>query len=304
MASSAASPPRAVMPTYMIYGTAWKKERTAELVYQAIKAGFRAIDTAHIKKHYDEAGAGEGIRRAVAEGLVKRTDLWIQTKFTLGDDAFADTARYPTLTSQVDASIAESLRNLCTPDREPAYIDCLILHSPLPSLVDFVEVWFAMVSHYKSGAVRTLGVSNVDLKDLVSQFSGAFRVAVVQNRFSRGLDKEHRWDEAVRSWCHDQGVAYQGFWTLTANSDVWGNGGATDPEQCVAALAERAKISPATAWYVLLFKMGVVVLNGTSSEEHMRDDLAGLDTVKTSVPPSIMQEFVADCSKLTHTSWR
>ncbi len=60
-----------------IYGTAWKKERTADLVYQAIKAGFRAIDTAAQPKHYNEKGVGEGIRRAIEEGIVKREDLFV-----------------------------------------------------------------------------------------------------------------------------------------------------------------------------------------------------------------------------------
>ena len=66
----------AAMPV-MLYGTAWKKERTADFVYQAIKAGFRGIDTAHMKRHYDEAGTGEGIRRAIRDGLVTREDLWV-----------------------------------------------------------------------------------------------------------------------------------------------------------------------------------------------------------------------------------
>jgi len=66
----------AKMPT-MVYGTAWKKERTADLVYEAIKAGFHGIDTAAMKRHYDEAGTGEGIRRAIQDGLVTRENLWV-----------------------------------------------------------------------------------------------------------------------------------------------------------------------------------------------------------------------------------
>jgi hypothetical protein len=71
------TPPRptAVMPA-MMYGTAWKKDRTADLVYEAIKAGFRGIDTAAMKRHYDEALVGEGIRRAIREGIVTRGDLF------------------------------------------------------------------------------------------------------------------------------------------------------------------------------------------------------------------------------------
>lgn len=61
-----------------IYGTAWKKDRTGELVYQALKAGFRGIDTAAQPKHYQEALVGDGIRRAIAEGIVKREELYVR----------------------------------------------------------------------------------------------------------------------------------------------------------------------------------------------------------------------------------
>jgi hypothetical protein len=60
-----------------IYGTAWKKERTADLVYQAIKSGFRAIDTAAQPRHYQENLAGEGIRRAINEKIVRREELHV-----------------------------------------------------------------------------------------------------------------------------------------------------------------------------------------------------------------------------------
>jgi hypothetical protein len=60
-----------------IYGTAWKKERTENLVYQAIHAGFRAIDTAAQPKHYREDLVGKGIERTIREGFVKREDLYV-----------------------------------------------------------------------------------------------------------------------------------------------------------------------------------------------------------------------------------
>lgn len=72
-----------------------KKERTTELVVQAIKLGLRGIDTAcqpkvgpfacynvkNIdKKHYREDLVGAALKQVFAEGIVKREDLWIQTK--------------------------------------------------------------------------------------------------------------------------------------------------------------------------------------------------------------------------------
>jgi hypothetical protein len=61
----------------LIYGTAWKKDRTADLVYKALGAGFRAVDTAAQPKHYREDLVGDGIRRAIREGIVKREDLYV-----------------------------------------------------------------------------------------------------------------------------------------------------------------------------------------------------------------------------------
>lgn len=60
-----------------MYGTAWKKQQTATLVYQAIKAGFRGIDTAAQPRHYQENLVGEGIRKAIEEGIVKRKELFV-----------------------------------------------------------------------------------------------------------------------------------------------------------------------------------------------------------------------------------
>lgn len=61
----------------LVYGTAWKKEQTADLVYKAIRAGFRAIDTAAQPKHYREDLVGSGIRRAIREGIVRRDELYV-----------------------------------------------------------------------------------------------------------------------------------------------------------------------------------------------------------------------------------
>ena len=44
-----------------LYGTAWKEDRTAALSELALRAGFRGIDTANQRRHYLEAGVGEGI---------------------------------------------------------------------------------------------------------------------------------------------------------------------------------------------------------------------------------------------------
>lgn len=61
----------------LFYGTAWKGEDTADLVYSAIKAGFRSIATAAQPKHYREDLVGEGVRRAIQEKIVNRKELYV-----------------------------------------------------------------------------------------------------------------------------------------------------------------------------------------------------------------------------------
>jgi diketogulonate reductase-like aldo/keto reductase len=51
-------------------------------VYLAVSNGFRAVDTACQPKHYNEAGVGQGLRKLYADGIIRREELFIQTKFT------------------------------------------------------------------------------------------------------------------------------------------------------------------------------------------------------------------------------
>jgi len=246
----------------IIYGTAWKKERTARLVTTALEIGFRGIDTACQPRHYDEPGVGAGIAAALGPGL-DRTDIYLQTKFTpLGGH---DPQRIPydpdaSLPEQVLESCGVSLRNLRT-----GYLDCLILHSPLPTLRQTFEAWYAMESLVKDGRVRQLGISNCYRLDLLQAlYEGAHvKPAVVQNRFY----EQTRYDRDIRAWCRRQNVIYQSFWTLTANPHVL----ASDTVQALAAKHRR------TAPQILfryLTQIGVVPLTGTSSVQHMREDLA------------------------------
>jgi len=73
---------RPLMPPSIIYGTAWKEDRTRALTSQAIDYGFRAFDTANQRKHYVEEAVGVAIQEALSSGIVTREELFIQTKFT------------------------------------------------------------------------------------------------------------------------------------------------------------------------------------------------------------------------------
>src|SRR5260370_34209257 len=65
----------AILPSpAFLYGTAWKEDRTASLTELALRSGFRGIDTANQRRHYFEAGVGEGLAAAYRAGIATRSD--------------------------------------------------------------------------------------------------------------------------------------------------------------------------------------------------------------------------------------
>ncbi|KAJ5649204.1 uncharacterized protein N7484_002927 [Penicillium longicatenatum] len=255
-----------------LYGTAWKKDRTADLVYNAVNAGFRGIDTAAQPRHYQEPLVGDGIRRAIADGVVRREELYVQTKFSPISAQDPDNMPYDanaSLTEQVHASIKSSLYNL-RPSADPssvgeAYIDTVVVHSPLRTIEQTIEVWEALET-YVPHKIRNLGISNCPLPVLQALYTSPVvkvKPAVVQNRFY----EDTLYDVPLRSFCRDNDIIYQSFWTLTANPELL----RSEPVQKLAAYVG---ISPAAALYALVMGLGnITVLNGTKNETRMAEDL-------------------------------
>jgi diketogulonate reductase-like aldo/keto reductase len=260
------APRPAGVPDFL-YGTAWKEDRTPALTELALRMGFRGIDTANQRRHYFEAGVGEGLAAAYRAGIVTRDDLFLQTKFTYrgGQDHRLPYDPGAALSRQVAQSMASSLDHLGT-DR----VDSYVLHGPASGhgwSNDDAEVWAAMVEERAAGRTRLLGVSNVSLRHLEQMAtSGAEPPAFVQNRCFARLG----WDRAVRAFCREQRIVYQGFSLLTANPEVL-------MQPLVADIAARAPATRAQVVFRFAQAIGILPLTGTASPEHMAQDLASRD---------------------------
>ena len=249
----------------LIYGTAWKKTDTADLVEQALLAGFRGIDTACQPKHYDEALVGVALQRVNQQGI-PRENLYLQTKFT--SLSGQDPARVPYDKSapvdvQVAQSFATSQHNLQTD-----YVDGLILHSPYSTHAKTLHAWRAMESIQQAGGARQLGISNCyDLTVLQTLYKQAHvKPAIVQNRFY----KDTGYDVALRQWCSAHGIIYQSFWSLTANPHILNSTTLQD-------LATQYHKTVAQLFFRYLHQLGIVPLTGTKSPQHIQDDLGIFD---------------------------
>ncbi|HRE30937.1 MAG TPA: aldo/keto reductase, partial [Candidatus Berkiella sp.] len=243
-------------------GTAWKKEQTVTLVVQAVKNGFRGIDTACQPKHYNELGVGQALKALQILGIT-REQLFLQTKFTAVQGQDPNTIPYDPrapLYEQVMQSFAVSKKNLGTET-----IDSFVLHSPLNTHRDTMEVWKAMEDLYESSGVKQLGISNCyDIQSMQRLYEAAnIKPAVLQNRFY----KETNYDKELRQWCTKYNVVYQSFWTLTANLELLQSSVITE----IAALHNK---TPAQILFRYLSQVGVIVLTGTTSLTHMNEDLS------------------------------
>lgn len=262
----------------LLYGTAWKKDRTADLVTSAVKYGFRGIDTACQPKHYNEAGVGEAILRLSSEGI-SRKDLYIQTKFTPvnGQDPLnIPYDRKAPLSEQVAQSFEVSKHNLGVD-----YVDGLILHSPLENIERTLIAWQAMEQIYKLGGTKLIGISNCYDVDLFKRMYEAAHIkpAVIQNRFYSDTD----YDNELRKWCREKKIIYQSFWTLTANPHIL----SSEPVQKAAYTYQK---TPAQVLFRVLVDIGIVPLTGTCSEKHMKEDLEIFDF---NLPVPVIQEISA-----------
>ena len=251
----------------ILYGTAWKDERTRELTALALANGFSGIDTANQRRHYHEAAVGDALSDSFARGLRSRQDLFLQTKFTYAE---SQDHRIPydlnaRLSTQVEQSFEQSLKNLKTD-----YVDSYLLHGPSRGEALGTadrEVWRSLELLHRSGRARQIGVSNVCLKQLVELYRYAkVKPSVVQNRC---LAKNH-WDGEIRAFCHANGICYQGFSLLSGNRRELA-------QPAVLRIVARTGKSLAQVVFRFAMRIGIVPLTGTTSLGHMRDSLACLD---------------------------
>lgn len=246
-----------------LYGTAWKEDRTQELVVQALHAGFIGIDTANQRKHYYEEGVGLGIQHFLNESPMTREDLFIQTKFTFaaGQDERKPYNEEDSFKNQVTQSFASSLNHLQT-----EYIDSYVLHGPYYSRglspIDW-EVWEAMEQFVREGKVRFLGISNVSMSQLVELYKGAsIKPTFVQNRCFAIT----QWDQQIRDFCAEHELIYQGFSLLTANHPYL-------LQPIIQSIAAKYKKTIPQVIFHFAKEIGMLPLTGTTNPQHMDEDL-------------------------------
>src|SRR5205814_4214097 len=125
------------------------------------------------------------------------------------------------------------------------------------------ETWQAMERLHEAGKTRLLGVSNVNLGQLHELYTGATtKPAIVQNRCFAAMG----WDRAVRQFCIERDILYQGFSLLTANREALRH-------RRVHEMASRTGRTVPQVIFRFALQIGMTPLTGTTSAAHMAEDL-------------------------------
>ncbi len=267
----------------------WKIEnsQTAEMVYESIKQGYRHLDSAC--DYGNEREVGEGIARAIADGLCTREELWITSKLW---NTFHRAKHVPT-------AIGKTLADLGLD-----YLDLYLVHFPIAlkhvpieeryppgwifdpdaespcleaDVVPIAETWQAMEALHVEGKAKHIGVCNFGtslLRDLLSYAKVPPDLLQVESHPQLKQAKLLR-------FCQEHNIAYTAFSPLGSNSYVE-LGMATEGDsllgnQTVSEIASKHGRTPAQVLLRWGVQRGTAVIPKTSRKERLAENLSVFD---------------------------
>lgn len=217
-------------------------EETRDAVREALRLGYRHIDTARVYGNEQDVGA------AVRDSGVPRSEVWITTKLWNDDQGYDASLR------AFDASLTRLGLD---------YIDLYLLHWPVTG--KRLESWRGLEKLLGDGRVRAIGVSNFMEHHLQELLNHATIVpAVNQIELSPFLQQRQ-----VRSLCHTHGIVVEAYSPLTKGLRLH--------HPTVTAIAEQIGRSPAQVLLRWALQHDLVVLPKSVRPERIAENLALFD---------------------------
>lgn len=244
--------PKLALGTWLI-----DDDKAAEAVRQAIKIGYRHIDTA--QAYGNECGVGEGIRTCG----ISRDKIFVTSKVAAENKTYESAAN----------SINETLNKM-----KLDYIDMMIIHSPQPWVEvnqsdnryfkENRQVWKAMEDAVEAGKVRTIGVSNFLEDDMDNILSGC-KINPAVNQILAHISNTPL---KLIDYCKNKGILVEAYSPI-AHGEILKN-------ESIIKMAEKYKVTVPQLCIKYDLQLGMVVLPKTSNPEHMQSN-ADLDFIIT-----------------------
>lgn len=244
--------PKLALGTWLI-----DDDKAAEAVRQAIKIGYRHIDTA--QAYGNECGVGEGIRTCG----ISRDKIFVTSKVAAENKTYESAAN----------SINETLNKM-----KLDYIDMMIIHSPQPWVEvnqsdnryfkENRQVWKAMEDAVEVGKVRTIGVSNF-LEDDIDNILSDCKINPAVNQILAHISNTPL---KLIDYCKNKGILVEAYSPI-AHGEILKN-------ESIIKMAEKYKVTVPQLCIKYDLQLGMVVLPKTSNPEHMQSN-ADLDFIIT-----------------------
>lgn len=225
---------------------------SVQAVQEAIKVGYRHIDTA--QAYQNEAGVGRGIR----ESGVDRKDLFVTTKLA------AEVKSYEEGLKSIDGSLERMGLD---------YIDLMIIHSPKPwreykgedrHFAGNLEAWKALEEAYEAGKIKAIGVSNFEKEDLVNILENG-RIKPMVNQVLAHISNV---PTAMIEYCEENDILVE------AHSPI--GHGELFKNEAVKEMAAKYSVSIPQLCIRFDLQLGLLPLPKTANPDHMKNN-ADLD---------------------------
>jgi 2,5-diketo-D-gluconate reductase A len=216
-------------------------EETKQAVAEAIKGGYRLIDTAQGYRNE------EGVGAAIAESDVPRDELFITTKLTNSEQG------YDTTLAAFDGSMKKLGLDV---------LDLFLIHWPQPMFDQYVETWRAFERLLADGRVRSIGVSNFEIPHL-QRLLAETDVKPTVNQVE--LHPEFPQEE-LRAYHDEHGILTESWGPLGQ-----GKGLLENPD--IVEVARRRGRTPAQVvlrWHV---QLGCVVIPKSVNPDRIRENI-------------------------------
>ncbi len=239
--------PKLGLGTWMI-----EDDKVADAVVDAIKLGYRHIDTA--QAYANERGVGEGVRNSG----VDRSEIFVTSKVHAGFKTY----------QEAKDSIEASLKAL-----DIEYIDLMIIHAPQPwdqwradarFFEENKEVWRALEEAYEAGKVKAIGVSNFLQDDLENLLESA-KVKPMVNQILTHISNTPK---ELIDFCQANQIVVEAYSPIAH--------GVALRNEAVQEMAKKYNVSVAQLCIRYVLELGCVALPKTANKAHMADN-AGVD---------------------------
>ncbi|MDD6706509.1 MAG: aldo/keto reductase [Olsenella sp.] len=224
-------------------------DKAAEAVREAVKIGYRHVDTA--QAYANERGVGEGVRTAG----IPREELFVTTKVAAEHKDYESAAR----------SIDESLAAMGLD-----YLDMMIIHSPQPWVEvnqsddryfeGNLEVWRALTDAYKAGKIRAIGVSNFQKEDIDNIWDNA----EVKPMVNQVLCHISNTPLGLIDYCQSKGTVMEAY-SPVAHGEALKN-----PK--IAEMAAKYGVTIPQLCIRYDLQLGMITLPKTANPEHMKSN--------------------------------